>query len=298
MATDDRGEKVWLDYTQKELDDQYNQRKLVPDADDYMKRHAAWSDKVRAEIECRVDVPYGPSEDEKVDIFPAGRPDAPVVVYYHGGAWTRWHKDNNSFQAPAFVNAGATFVPVNFALVPNVTLDELVRQCRAAVAWVYNNARCFGADPDRLYVAGHSSGAHVVGLLAVTDWTAWGLPAGIIKGAFAASGMYELEPVRLSSRNQYLHLDEGMTARNSAMRQIPDRMPPMVVAYGGREQIEFRRHSKDWVAELRRRGHEVTELDLPGLHHFEMAEQFVDAGTPLMRAILAAMDLVPKSRAQ
>ncbi|MEX2453124.1 MAG: alpha/beta hydrolase [Rhodospirillaceae bacterium] len=284
--------KVWLDYTQKELDDQYNQRILVPDADDYMARHGALSEKVRGEIACTLDVPYGPSEAERLDIFPAPQPGAPVVVYYHGGAWTRWDKANNSYQAPVFTAAGATFVPVNFGLVPAVTLDELVRQCRAAVKWVWENARSFGADPDRLYVAGHSSGGHVVGLLAVTDWEGdWGLPADVIKGAFAASGMYELEPVRLSSRNKYLSLDEGMTARNSALRQLPERMPPMIIAYGGGEQLEFRRHSKDFAAELRRFGHRVTELDLPGLHHFQMAEQFADPDGPLLRAMFREMGL-------
>ena len=291
MDVDLRSRKVWLDYTQQELDDQYNQRKLVPDADDYMKRHGVLSAEVRARLDCRLDVPYGPSEDERLDIFPAPAAGAPVVIYYHGGAWTRWHKDNNSFQAPAFVDAGATFVPVNFALVPKVTLDELVRQCRAAVVWVYNNSVSFGADPNRLYVAGHSSGAHVVGLLAVTDWTQWGLPAGVIKGAFAASGMYDLEPVRRSSRNKYLNLDEAMTARNSSMRQIPKRLPPMVIAYGEREQIEFRRQSKDWAAVLRERGHRVTELDLPGLHHFEVAEQYANPDGALLKAVFREMGL-------
>jgi arylformamidase len=281
--------KVWLDYTQKELDDQYNQRKLVPDADDYMARHGVLSEKVRGELQGFIDVPYGPTEDEKLDIFPAPQAGAPVVVYYHGGAWTRWHKDNNSYQASCFVDRGVTFVPVNFGLVPNVDLDELVRQCRAAVQWVYNNIADYGADPDKLYVAGHSSGGHEVGLLAITDWTEWGLPADVIKGAFAASGMYELEPVRLSSRNQYLHLDEGMVDRNSAQRHLPDRMPPMVIAYGEREQIEFRRHSQDFAAELRRRGHRVVELDLPGLHHFEVAEQFANADGPLLQAVFAEM---------
>lgn len=291
MAGDVKEKKVWLDYTQQELDDQYNQRKLVPNANDYMARHGELSAAVRARLNCQLDVSYGPSEDETLDIFPAAAPGAPVVVYYHGGAWTRWHKDNNSYQAPAFVDAGATFVPVNFGLVPKVTLDELVRQCRAAVVWVYNNAERFGTDPNKLYVAGHSSGGHVVGLLAVTDWTQWGLPADVIKGAFAASGMYELEPVRLCSRNEYLNLDEGMTARNSAMRQIPERMPPMVVAYGEREQIEFRRHSRDWAATLRQRGHRVTELDLPRLHHFEVAEQFGNPDGALLKAVFGEMGL-------
>lgn len=290
-STDD-GAKVWLDYTQAELDDQYNQRILVPDANDYMARHGALSATVRETYPCTLDIAYGPSEDERLDIFPAAQKGAPVVVYYHGGAWTRWHKDNNSYQAPAFVDAGVTFVSVNFGLVPHVDLDELMRQCRAAVQWVYHHAAEFGADPEQLYVAGHSSGGHEVGLLAVTDWARdWGLPADVIKGGFAASGMYDLEPVRLSSRNEYLHLDEGMTERNSAQRQIPDVMPPMVIAYGGGEQIEFRRHSRDFAAELSRRNHPVTELDLPGLHHFQMAEQFADPDSALMKAVFAVMGI-------
>lgn len=288
----DDGAKVWLDYTQAELDDQYNQRILVPDANDYMARHGELSARVRETCQCTLDVAYGLSEDERLDIFPAAQQGAPVVVYYHGGAWTRWHKDNNSYQAPAFVDAGVTFVSVNFGLVPRVDLDELMRQCRAAVRWVYRHAAEFGADPEKLYVAGHSSGGHEVGLLAVTDWARdWGLPADVVKGGFAASGMYDLEPVRLSSRNEYLHLDEGMTARNSAQRQIPDVMPPMVIAYGGGEQIEFRRHSRDFAAELRRRNHPVTELDMPGLHHFQMAEQFADPDSALMKAVFKVMGL-------
>ena len=132
-------------------------------------RNARDSAEVRARLDCRLNVAYGPSPDEILDIFPAGD-NTPVIVYVHGGAWTRWSKDENSYQAPVFVDAGAAFVSVNFALAPQVSLDELVRQNRATVKWVYDHALDFGANPSRLYIAGHSSGAHVVGLLAVTDW--------------------------------------------------------------------------------------------------------------------------------
>ena len=211
MATTKSNTKVWLDYTQAELDDQYNQRVLVPDADDYMARWGIESERLRGILNCRLDVAYGPSEAERLDIFSTPADDAPVVVYFHGGAWTRWNKTNNSFQAVPFIAAGATFVSVDFALVPQVTLDELIRQCRTAVAWIYRNALDFGANPEKLYIAGHSSGGHEVAMLAITDWAEWGLPSDVIKGAFAASGIYDLEPVRLSSRNEYLHLDEDAT---------------------------------------------------------------------------------------
>ena len=286
------GPKVWLDYDQQQLDRQYDQRVLVPDADAYMARNLVDSRRVRAEMDCRLDVAYGPSGDEKLDIFPAAQAGAPVVVYVHGGAWTRWDKAHNSFQAPAFVGAGAAFVSVDFALVPQVSLDEQVRQVRAAVAWVYRNAAEFGADPRRLFVAGHSSGAHVVGLLAVNDWTATpGLPADLVKGAVAVSGMYDLEPVRLSARNAYLHLDDAAVARNSMLRQLPARMPPMVVAWGGKEQLEFQRQSRDLVTELRRRGHACEEFFYPEHNHFDMSNEFANPDGAFMQAAFRMMGL-------
>jgi arylformamidase len=284
-------ETIWLDYTQDELDRQYDQRVLVPDADDYMARWGVESERLRQTLDCRLDVPYGETEAERLDIFPAAAEGAPVVVYFHGGAWTRWNKANNSYQAVPFTAAGATFVSVDFALVPAVALDELIRQCRASVAWVHENAAGFGADPDRLHIAGHSSGGHEVAMLATTDWTRWGLPGDAVKGAFAASGIYDLEPVRLSSRNRYLSLDAEATRRNSPIHHIRDAMPAMVIAYGEDEQREFRRQSIIFAQALRDRGHAVRELDLNGLNHFQVAEQYGDAGTALMRAVLDGMGL-------
>ena len=188
-----------------------------------MARHALLSNDVRKCLKCQLDVVYGPTPDQILDIFPAPTPGKPVVLYFHGGAWTRWHKDNNSYQATAFIKRNINFVSVNFSLVPQVNLDELVRQCRASVKWVWRNAKSFKADPNQLFVAGHSSGAHVVGLLTVTDWAKnWNIPAGVIKGAIAASGMYDLEPIRRSSRNIYLKLDDNSVSRNSTMRQISE----------------------------------------------------------------------------
>jgi arylformamidase len=286
-------DKIWLDYDQQALDQQYDQRALVPDANDYMARHAVLSADVRRRLDCRLDVAYGPTDDEVMDIFPTGTSEpSPVVVYIHGGAWTRWDKDHNSYQAPAFVDAGVSFASIDFALLPNVSLDELVRQCRTAVQWVFHHCADFGADPNKLYIAGHSSGAHVAGLLAVTNWARdWDLPTDVIKGVVAASGMYDLQPVQLSSRNEYLHLDDAAVARNSAMRQISERMPPMVIGYGENEQLEFRRQSQDFAAELKRLNHACTEFDMPGLNHFQMAEQFADADSPLMRACFQVMGI-------
>ena len=283
--------KIFLDYDQETLDAQYNQRSLVPDADDYIAVDVAESARVRQKLDCRIDVAYGPGEDETLDLFPAAAPGSPVVVYMHGGAWTRSDKSNESFMAEAFVAAGAAFVAVNFGLCPKVTLDEMIRQAREAVAWSCENAQDFNADPGRLYIAGHSSGGHVGGMMAVTDWTAHNLPRGLIKGALLCSGMYDLAPVRLSARNDYLHLDEAAEARNSAIRQIPGDGCPLIVGYGGGEQTEFRRQSRAFAAAWRDAGLEVEEFDMPGVNHFQLRRHFNDPNSPILTAMLALMGL-------
>ena len=283
--------KIFLDYDQETLDAQYNQRSLVPDADDYIAVDVAESARVRQKLDCRIDVAYGPGEDETLDLFPAAAPGSPVVVYMHGGAWTRSDKANESFMAEAFVAAGAAFVAVNFGLCPKVTLDEMIRQARAAVAWSCENAQDFNADPGRLYIAGHSSGGHVGGMMAVTDWTAHNLPRTLVKGALLCSGMYDLAPVRLSARNDYLHLDEAAEARNSAIRQIPADGCPLIVGYGGGEQTEFRRQSRAFAAAWRDAGLEVEEFDMPGVNHFQLRRHFNDPNSPILTAMLALMGL-------
>ncbi len=286
------GPLVWLDYDQDALDAQYNQRSLVPDADDYIAVDVAESERVRQKLECRIDVAYGPGGDEKLDVFPAAAPGSPLVVYMHGGAWTRSDKSNESFMAEAFVEAGAAFVAANFDLCPRVTLDEMVRAARDAVAWSYRNARGFNADPGRLYIAGHSSGGHVGGMMVVTDWTkTHGLPRGLIKGALLCSGMYDLAPVRLSARNEYLRLDEAAEDRNSSIRRIPADGCPLVVGYGGGEQKEFRRQSRAFAAAWRDAGLEVHEFDMEGVNHFELRRHFNDPDGPILSAMLRLMGL-------
>ncbi len=286
------GPKVYLDYDQRALDDQYDQRVLVPDAEDYIAADAEASARVRDRLDCRIDIAYGPGEDQKLDVFPAAAPASPIVVYMHGGAWTRSDKSVESFMAESFASAGAAFVAVNFSLCPKVDLDELIRQAREGVVWSWREAASFNGDPDRLFIAGHSSGGHVGGMMVVTDWAAGhGLPRGIVKGGLLCSGMYDLEPVRLSARNAYLRLDEAAARRNSAILHIPEDGCPLVIGYGGGEQREFRRQSRDFAAAWRARGLAVAEIALPGVNHFALRRFLNDPEGPILRAAFAMMGL-------
>jgi arylformamidase len=274
-------------YTQAELDAQYNQGSLVPDSSIYKARKKAGSARVTAEFRGLYDIAYGPSADETLDIFPAATPGGPTMVFLHGGAWKNGTKEGSRWVAEAFVPQGVNVVIVNFALAPDVSLGEQVRQAAAAVQWTYDHARDYGGDPERVFVAGHSSGGHLAGVIAVWDWQ----PRTLVKGVGAFSGMFDLEPVRLSWRNKYLKLTDVEEAGLSAMRRIPSGGVPMVVGYGTGELNEFQRQSRDFVAAWRAKGNACEELVFPGLNHYEVQEQFNEADGPLVKAMLKMMGI-------
>ncbi len=288
--------KVWGNYTQAALDAQYDQMTLVTkeEHEHHRRFKELESARVRAKLAAQsmLDVPYGPSEAERLDIFKASAPNAPIQIFFHGGAWKGGRKSDVSFPAEAFVARGATFIAVNYERVPKVTLDEQVRQARAAVAWAYRHARDFGGDPDRIFVSGHSSGGHVCGMVVVTDWSAtFGLPMDVVKGGAPISGMFDLAPVKLSWRNSYVALDDAAVARLSPIRQIPDRAMPLIVGYGTEELAEFQRQSREFAAAWRERGYPCTELALEGLKHFAVNYEFDKPRGALLKAIFAQMDL-------
>lgn len=278
--------KVWGDYTQEELNAQYNQGTLIPNSSDYADRNAAESARVRDALDCTLDVVYGAAEEQKLDIFPAPAAGAPVVIYSHGGAWTRSNKEGTHYLAENFVGKGLNYVTLEFTLAPKASLDEMVSQVRDGVKWVYDNAASFGGDPNRIIMTGHSSGGHLAGMMTVTDWEKErGIPGDVLKAALCGSGMYDLEPVRLSARNDYLHLDEEAARRNSSILQIPSTDMPLVMCIGGGELDEFRRQNKAFAAAWEKHGNSVQLFDLPGLNHFEVGQQYANPDAPFIKAL-------------
>ena len=106
-------------------------------------------------------------------MFTAKTPNAPIMIWVHGGSWKVGTASQYHYAAEAFLNAGANFVAVDFANVGDVggSLLTMADQIRRSVAWVYKNAKQFGGDPERIYVSGQSSGGHWIGVLMTTDWT-------------------------------------------------------------------------------------------------------------------------------
>jgi arylformamidase len=154
----------------------------------------------------------------------------------------------------------------------NGNLMPIAEQVRRAVAWVYRNARMFGGDPNRIYVSGQSSGAHLGGVVLITDWQAFGVPADIVKGGLLCSGMYDLEPVRLSKRSEYVAFTDESEHALSAQRHLARINCPVILAHGTLETPEFIRQTRDFAAALDKAGKPVQLLVAEGYNHFEILE--------------------------
>jgi arylformamidase len=283
--------KVFLDYTQEELDRAYDQTVWAPNQDELIARYATRSAATRERLKFKPSIAYGPTEDEVLDIFPCDKEAAPIHVFVHGGAWRGGSKDIYSFPADTFVPAGATYVALNFANIPKVRLPEMADQIRRAIAWLYANAASFGGDRHRIFISGHSSGGHLAAVLLTTDWVALNLPRDVIKGGVCASGLYDMHPAMLSSRRNYVTLSPAEEAALSPLAHLADIACPIGVAHGTRESPEFQRQARAFVAALAAGGyrHEFAVLD--GLNHFEVCDSLADSHSPLSQMALQQMRL-------
>jgi arylformamidase len=287
------GPRVWLDLDQAELDAAYDQTVWAPNREELLKRYAERSEAVRARLGAPRRYAYGPSPVEGLDVYPTSRAGAPINIFIHGGAWRAGLARNYAFAAELFVRAGAHFVVPDFASVQDVdgSLLPMADQVRAAVVWVYRNAHRFGGDPERLYVSGHSSGAHLAGVVLTTDWRRFDLPPDLVKGGLCSSGMYDLAPVRLSARSAYVKFTDEMVDALSPLRHLDRLIAPVVVGYGTRESPEFQRQARDFVAAVAAAGKPVRLVVGEGFNHFEMIETLGAPEGILGRAVLEQMRL-------
>jgi arylformamidase len=290
-----KGPRVWLDMDQQELDDAYDQIKYAPNLPQIVGRYETNSNAVRARLGAPKRLSYGATPIEGIDLYPAARRNAPVMIFIHGGAWRGGLARNYAFPAETFVNAGAHYLAVDFNNVIETQGDlmPMADQVRRAVAWIYRNAASFSGDPSRIYLSGHSSGAHLAGVVLVTPWKDYGVPDDIIKGAMCCSGMYDLKAPRLSARANYVKFTDSMEDALSSQRYLARINCPVIAAYGTFETPEFQRQNRDFVAALKAAGKPAELLVGEGYNHFEMCETLANPYGLLGRAALAQMKLAP-----
>jgi arylformamidase len=292
-AARQKGPLVWLDMDQQALDDAYDQAVYAPNSAQVARRRAVNSAEVRGRLEPRR-LAYGTSPHEMLDLYVTATPNAPVMVFIHGGAWRAGSAADNAEAADLFVNAGAHYAVLDFVNVIEAggSLFPMVEQVRRGVAWIYRNAKSFGGDPSRLYVAGRSSGSHLGGVVLITDWMKdFGLPPDVVKGALLSSGMYDLEPVRLSKRGAYVTFTDAMEEELSTQRHLDRINCPVVLAHGTCETPEFQRQTRAFAAALKAAGKDVKLIVGEGYNHFEIPETMANPYGLLGRAVLELMGL-------
>lgn len=285
---------VFRSYDQKSLDAEYNNRAKVPDVEDYKAAQARGADEARRRFDCRLDVPYGPGATERLDLYrPTGTGPYPVHVFIHGGYWRSNHKEESGYTALPFVPYGAIVAVVEYALIPTVDLGELIRQCRAALTYLWRNVGDHGGDPDRITVSGHSAGGHLTAMMMATDWPAFaaGLPADLVKAGCGISGVYDLEPIRLSFHNDILHFTPETVRRFSPVLLPPKCRGPLLLPVGGLEGYEFVRQSEDLAATWRATGIDARAWVMPGHHHFSTVNEYLKPESELSRAVRTQMGL-------
>jgi arylformamidase len=261
---------------------EYNNRELVPDNEKYSARWEQASAQARASMTCRLDLRYGDSPGETIDIFPARKGDGTCLMFIHGGYWRARYKQDFSFLAPAWVGAGVSLAVVNYDLCPAVTVEEIVRQMLRASRWLWLHAADYGMDEERLYVTGHSAGGHLTALMMAALWPAFDarLPRDLYKGGLAISGIYDLRPmVQVDWLNGDLRLDEAAAIKASPLFLPPATRAPVMTCVGGAESSEFKRQN----ALLGERWKSVFagDIPMPGKHHFSVLDGLADPSSAL-----------------
>lgn len=271
------------------LELQYDNRRRVPEFAQHISRWREASLQARHRLRCQLDVPFTADGSVTLDVFPAERADAPVLMFIHGGYWRSLDKSDFSFVAAPFVAAGAMVVVPDYSLCPAVTVDTIALQMAHALAWVHGHAARFGGDAGRCVVAGHSAGGHLAAMLLTCDGRRLSseLPARLVRRAVSISGLYELAPIAATPFLQVdLRLTPDVVERTSPANFAAPTGARLASVVGALESEEFRRHNR-LIRE--RWGERVVPIceELPGCDHFNVLDQLVQPQTRLRQCVLA-----------
>jgi acetyl esterase/lipase len=251
---------------QASLDAGYNNSAAVTNSAALTAEFDVLSESLRQLPAARIGLRYGPAARQLIDYFPASQP-GPLVVFIHGGYWQMRAKENFSFIAKGLMDQGLHVALVGYTLAPEISLAGIVDEVRASVAWLAEHAADFGGDPKRILLSGWSAGAHLAAMCMDE--------AGVI-GGLAISGIYDLEPVRLSYVNAKLGLKPIDVPSLSPLHRAHS-PKPMLIAYGQSELPELQRQSEAFDAARKAAGMPGQLLALPALNHFTILFQLSES---------------------
>jgi arylformamidase len=274
------------------IDAEYDPSRRVFSRQPYMDWYVRESVRTREELDSRLDIPFGPTPAETLDIFPSAKPNSPVLLFIHGGYWRALSSKEFSYVAGGLVPHDITVVVMNYALCPEVSIPVITAQSRAAVAWLVRNAQHYRGNPDHIVVAGHSAGGQQVGMLLSGDRSpATGAAGAVIKGGIAISGLFDLRPLQQSWLQPTLQLTDHLSAEQSPLLHIPKQAAPLLLSVGGDETDAFKTQSQRYLVAWKCAGLDGDYFAQPGLNHYESVYGLADPANPLSTA---AVDFIKR----
>lgn len=268
-----------------DLEAEYNNQKRVPEHTEIRARWIKSSEAWRKDAKSDLDLAYGKGERNRYDLFHAtsGGAKAPLVVYIHGGYWQRGDRKDNSFVARELNARGVSVALPSYSLCPSVGLMDIVGELRQFMKAVWERTR------QHPVVVGHSAGGHLAAAMLATDWSKIaGVPADLVKSAYAISGVFDLSPLLPTSINEALRLDQAKARDASPLLwTAPPRQRTFVAAAGGDESQEFIRQSLEIASTWSKAGVKAECVIVPGANHFTIVEEMARPESAMLARIVA-----------
>ncbi len=278
-----------------EIEKQYNLRAGRPDYEvTVLPDWIARSEQARGQLNGHLDIRYGDGEKQKLDVFTSGNPDAPLLVYIHGGYWQRGDKSVYSFLAVPFTERGVNVAMVGYDLCPSVTITRISDEVREALAYLWRHATELGISRERITVMGHSAGGHITEMMMGTDWSAYGtdLPNTLIQSGIPISPLSLLEPVRLTSLNDNVKMSaEEAAAQSPMLNHPPVTDAPQLMVVGGRETAEFHRQAQMYQDAFATPERKIDLYVVPDVDHFDEINVLADPERAFFKKTMAMLQV-------
>ena len=268
----------WAAADQAARDAAYNNSEAVPDSAILSETRNIASAALRAMHPAALNIPYGPGEKQRWDLFPARDRHAPCLVFIHGGYWQRNGREMFASVMEGVIAHGWSAALPGYTLAPEASLTQIAAEIAAALDWLEAEGPGQGIEGPVL-VSGWSAGGHL---------TALALEHRIARAGLALSGIFDLEPIRDTYLNAALKLTEAEIGTLSPMRR-PMTEKPLAIAYGTAELPELQRQSRDFHAARAAAGREGALIPVPGADHFRILDALRQPEGLLLKTVLGLL---------
>lgn len=220
------------------------------------------------------DIAYGDLERQQLDIYQPKHVNkvAPVVVFFYGGSWDSGNKADYKFVAEAMTSHGFVVVIPDYRVYPDVLFPEFMQDPAHAAQWVKRNIQQYGGDPQRVFLAGHSAGAHIAVMLGVNaEYLAQvNMKPADFRGIIGLAGPYDFLPLT-SKRLKEIFGEESQQWKSQPINFVDGSNPPMQLLVGLKDGTVWPRNTFNLAAKIQQAGGQVEVVEFPNYNHVDMA---------------------------